>query len=113
MAESKSEGIGFSKQERAAMNARARELAAEKRADKKRADGEAAALEAMPAYAWDGKVLCFFQAAEKFESRYATFGFNDIAKIDDGNMWPTSFGLVELGESEEKRIVKLLKKAVE
>lgn len=136
---------GFSKAERQAMNARAKELAAEKRADKKRADGEQAVAEAisemtgsdktfaerihelvtttapelwprtwygMPAYALDGKVVCFFQSAGKFDGRYATFGFNDVAKLDQGNMWPTSFALVELTGAEEKRIAELVKRAV-
>ena len=67
----------------------------------------------MPAYARDGKVVCFFQSAEKFEARYATFGFNDTAKLDDGNMWPTSFAVVDLTEVEEKRIVELVRKSVD
>jgi uncharacterized protein YdhG (YjbR/CyaY superfamily) len=66
----------------------------------------------MPAYARDGKVVCFFQAASKFDARYATFGFNDTANIDDGAMWPTSFALKELTDAEEKKISKLVKKAV-
>ncbi|MGW8249337.1 MAG: iron chaperone [Anaerolineales bacterium] len=66
----------------------------------------------MPAYARDGKVVCFFQSADKFNARYATFGFNDTAKLDDGAMWPTSFALKELTPSEEARIVALVKKAV-
>ncbi|MFW5716696.1 MAG: iron chaperone [Spirochaetota bacterium] len=131
-----SQNGGFSKEEREAMNARSRELAAEKRAEKKRADGEQAVMEAieemaaedkalakrihelvtstapdlwpktwygMPAYAQDGKVICFFQAAGKFGGRYATFGFNDTARLDDGRMWPTSFAIVELTDTEEGR----------
>jgi uncharacterized protein YdhG (YjbR/CyaY superfamily) len=66
----------------------------------------------MPAYAKDGKVVCFFQSAEKFKSRYATFGFSDEANLDDGAMWPTSFALKELTAGEEARIGALVKKAV-
>jgi uncharacterized protein YdhG (YjbR/CyaY superfamily) len=66
----------------------------------------------MPAYAKDGKVVCFFQSAQKFKSRYATFGFNDKANLDDGNIWPTSFALKKLTAAEEKRIGALVKKAV-
>ncbi len=66
----------------------------------------------MPAYARDGKVVCFFQAADKFKARYATFGFNDEAHLDDGAMWPTAFALKELTAADEKRIGALVKKAV-
>jgi len=67
----------------------------------------------MPAYAnADGKVICFFQAASKFNVRYATFGFQPDAKLDDGNMWATSFALKELTAAEEARIVALVKKTV-
>ena len=66
----------------------------------------------MPAYAKDGKVVCFFQSADKFKSRYATFGFNDAANLDDGAMWPTSFALKELTPDEEARIGELVKRAV-
>ena len=66
----------------------------------------------MPAYATDGKVVCFFQAAEKFNSRYATFGFSDEANLDQGALWPTSFALKELTPTEEKKIAALVKKAV-
>jgi uncharacterized protein YdhG (YjbR/CyaY superfamily) len=66
----------------------------------------------MPAYAKDGKVICFFQSAQKFKSRYATFGFSDKANLDEGAMWPTSFALKELTAAEEKRIKALVKKAV-
>ena len=66
----------------------------------------------MPAYARDGKVVCFFQAASKFNARYATFGFNDTANLDEGAIWPTSFALKELTADGEKRIVALVKKAV-
>lgn len=66
----------------------------------------------MPAYARDGKVVCFFQSAAKFNARYATFGFNDTANLDDGHMWPTSFALKELTATEEARISALVKKAV-
>jgi uncharacterized protein YdhG (YjbR/CyaY superfamily) len=66
----------------------------------------------MPAYAKDGKVVCFFQSAHKFKSRYATFGFSDKANLDKGGMWPTSFALKELTPAEEKKIGALVKKAV-
>jgi hypothetical protein len=66
----------------------------------------------MPAYAKDGKVVCFFQPADKFKARYSTFGFNDTAKLDDGAMWPTSYALTELTAADEKRIAALVKKAV-
>jgi uncharacterized protein YdhG (YjbR/CyaY superfamily) len=66
----------------------------------------------MPAYAKDGKVLCFFTPASKFKERYATFGFNATANLDDGNMWPTSWALTELTAAEEERIAALVKKAV-
>jgi uncharacterized protein YdhG (YjbR/CyaY superfamily) len=67
----------------------------------------------MPAYARDGKVVCFFQSADKFKSRYATFGFNhDNANLDEGNMWPNAFSLKHLTAAEEARIAALVKKAV-
>ena len=66
----------------------------------------------MPAYAKDDKVVCFFQSGKKFKTRYCTFGFQDSAALDDGNMWPTGFALKELNAAEEKRIVELVKKAV-
>ncbi len=66
----------------------------------------------MPAYAKDGKVVCFFQSAQKFNSRYATFGFSDEANLDEGAMWPTSFALKELTAADEARIGALVKKAV-
>jgi len=66
----------------------------------------------MPAYAKDGKVVCFFQSAAKFKSRYATFGFDQAANLDDGNMWPTSYALKELTPAEESKIAELVKKAV-
>jgi uncharacterized protein YdhG (YjbR/CyaY superfamily) len=66
----------------------------------------------MPAYARDGKVVCYFQSAHKFKSRYATLGFNDTANLDTGAMWPTSFALKELTAAEEAKIGKLVKKAV-
>ena len=65
-----------------------------------------------PAYAKDGKVVCFFQPAEKFKTRYATFGFSDDANLDEGTMWPTSFALTELTAADEARIAALVKKAV-
>ena len=66
----------------------------------------------MPAYARDGKVVCFFQSAQKFKTRYATLGFMHAAKLDDGAMWPTAFALLELTAAEEARIAALVKKAV-
>jgi uncharacterized protein YdhG (YjbR/CyaY superfamily) len=66
----------------------------------------------MPAYAKDGKVVCYFQSAQKFKSRYATFGFSDEANLDNGAMWPTSFALKELTAAEEAKIGALVKKAV-
>jgi uncharacterized protein YdhG (YjbR/CyaY superfamily) len=66
----------------------------------------------MPAYAKDGKVVCFFQSAQKFKARYATFGFNDAANLDEGAMWPTAFALTELTAADEERIAALVKKAV-
>src|SRR5215216_5124788 len=132
---------GFTAEERAAMRERARELKAEaQRADGERAvlakiaemqgpdramaerlheivKASAPALSpktwyGMPAYAKDGKVLCFFQSAQKFNSRYATFGFSDEANLDEGAMWPTSFALKELTATEEARIGALVKRAV-
>ena len=135
----------FTDEERAAMRERARELKAEARASKSKADGErdvlakiaempgpdqalakrvhaivkasAPALSpktwyGMPAYARDGKVVCFFQSADKFKSRYATFGFSDEANLDEGTMWSTSFALTKLTAAEEARIGALVKKAV-
>jgi uncharacterized protein YdhG (YjbR/CyaY superfamily) len=66
----------------------------------------------MPAYAKEGKVVCYFTSAAKFKSRYATFGFNDDANLDEGTMWPTSFALTKLTAVDEARIVALVKKAV-
>jgi uncharacterized protein YdhG (YjbR/CyaY superfamily) len=66
----------------------------------------------MPAYAKDGKVVCYFQSADKFKSRYMTFGFSDDANLDEGAMWPTAFALTALTAAEEARIVALVKKAV-
>jgi uncharacterized protein YdhG (YjbR/CyaY superfamily) len=137
---------GFTNEEKAAMRERAKELKAEERASKNKAEGENAALAAiaamqepdrsmaarlheiikagaptlspktwygMPAYAnEDGNVICFFQSAQKFNSRYATLGFSDKAKLDDGAMWPASFALKELTAAVEARIVLLVKKAV-
>ena len=132
---------GFSDDERAAMKERARELKAEAaRADGESAllakiaempepdRAMATRLHAiikasapslapktwygMPAYAKDDAVVCFFTPASKFKSRYATFGFNDAAQLDEGGMWPTSFALAQLTASEEKRIAALVKKAV-
>jgi uncharacterized protein YdhG (YjbR/CyaY superfamily) len=132
---------GFTDEERAAMKERAQELKAEARkADGERAllakiaempeadrsmatrlheliTDSAPALSpktwyGMPAYARDGKVVCFFQSADKFKSRYATLGFSDEANLDEGAMWPTSFALKELTAAEEAKIDALLKKAV-
>ena len=136
---------GFTAEEREAMKERARELKAEARANKDRAEGESALLAkiaempepdrsmakrihaivqasapslspktwyGMPAYAKDGKVVCFFTSADKFKSRYATFGFNDDANLDEGAMWPASFALKELTAVEEAKIAALVKKAV-
>jgi uncharacterized protein YdhG (YjbR/CyaY superfamily) len=132
---------GFTDEERAAMKERARELKAEKeRADGESAllakvaempkpdramakrlhaivKDSAPALSpktwyGMPAYANDdGKVVCFFQSAHKFKSRYATLGFNDAANLDKGNMWPTTFALKKLTAADEKKIRALVKKA--
>jgi uncharacterized protein YdhG (YjbR/CyaY superfamily) len=66
----------------------------------------------MPAYAKDGKVVCFFKCAQKFNTRYATFGFSDAANLDDGAMWPVEFALTELTDAAEARIAALVKKAV-
>jgi hypothetical protein len=66
----------------------------------------------MPAYAKDGKVVCFFQSGQKFKTRYATFGFSDKANLDEGAMWPTAFALTELTAADEARISALVKKAV-
>ncbi|MEV0976165.1 MULTISPECIES: DUF1801 domain-containing protein [unclassified Streptomyces] len=66
----------------------------------------------MPAYALDGKVVCFFQSAEKFKSRYATFGFSDQAHLDEGSMWPASYALTGLSAADEARLAELVKRAV-
>ncbi|WP_432157215.1 MULTISPECIES: iron chaperone [unclassified Streptomyces] len=65
----------------------------------------------MPAYARDGKVVCFFQSAQKFNARYATLGFNDAARLDEGTMWPTAFALTELTPAAEARIAELVRRA--
>ncbi len=133
---------GFTAEERAAMKERAKELRAEKdkadgesdvlakiaempEPDRAIAQRLHAIIKAnapalspktwygMPAYAnKDGKIVCFFQSAQKFNTRYATFGFNDTANLDEGAMWPTSFALKELTATAEARIVALVKKAV-
>jgi uncharacterized protein YdhG (YjbR/CyaY superfamily) len=132
---------GFTAEERAAMRERARELKAEgKRADGERDVLEKIAemkgsdrtmakkvhaivtanapdlaprtWYGMPAYARDGKVVCFFKAAAKFKSRYATLGFSDEAHLDDGSMWPTDFALTRLTSAEEDRIAELVRRAV-
>ena len=129
---------GFSDEEKAAMRERAREVKAGKadgesdllakiaempKADRDMAERLHALIKAsapdlsprtwygMPAYAKDGKVVCFFQSAHKFKSRYATLGFSDKANLDKGAMWPTSFALKELTAAEEKKIGSLVKKA--
>ncbi|NUM46175.1 MAG: DUF1801 domain-containing protein [Anaerolineales bacterium] len=145
MSQSKSKTQRFTDEEQAAMKARTKEMKAEERANKNRAEGEKAALEAiaamdepdriiaarlhevittnapvlwpktwygMPAYTKDGKVICFFQAASKFNVRYATFGFQHDANLDDGAMWPTSYALKELTPAEEARIIALVKQAI-
>ena len=66
----------------------------------------------MPAYAKDGKIVCFFQSAQKFGTRYATLGFNDAANLDEGNLWPTAYGLKAMSSAEEAKISALIKKAV-
>ena len=136
---------GFTAEERAAMKERAKELKAEARANKDKAEGERDVLAkiaempgsdramaerlhavikasapvlspktwyGMPAYAKDGKIVCFFQSADKFKARYATFGFSDEAKLDEGAMWPNAFALTKLTAADEKRIGDLVKKAV-
>jgi uncharacterized protein YdhG (YjbR/CyaY superfamily) len=66
----------------------------------------------MPAYAREGKLVCFFKSADKFKSRYATFGFEEDARLDDGNMWPTSWALTKVTPADEAKIAELVKKAV-
>ena len=130
---------GFTDEERAAMKERVRELKAGKADGESEVLAKIAAMAepdrslakrvhaiikasapalspttwyGMPAYARDGKVICFFQDARKFKSRYATLGFSDKANLDDGTMWPTSFALKELSAAAEARIVALVKQAV-
>ena len=130
---------GFTAEERAAMKERARELKSGKangeqdvlekiaelpEPDRAMAERIHAIVKAaapaltprtwygMPAYALDGKVVCFFQSGQKFKTRYATFGFSDAANLDDGSMWPTGFALETLSAAEEARIAALVKKAV-
>jgi uncharacterized protein YdhG (YjbR/CyaY superfamily) len=128
---------GFTAEERAAMKERAQELkeaageddvlakiAAMQEPDRAMAKRLHAIVKAsapalspktwygMPAYAKDGKVVCFFQSAQKFKTRYATFGFSDKANLDEGALWPVAFALKELTATEEARIVALVKKAV-
>ena len=136
-----SKSAGFSAEEKAAMKERAKELKqAETREggerairekiaempekDRLLAEGIHAIVTAnapdlvpktwygMPSYARDGKVLCFFQAAAKFETRYSTFGFNDVANLDDGDMWPISFAVVELTDDVAAKITAMVKKAI-
>jgi uncharacterized protein YdhG (YjbR/CyaY superfamily) len=66
----------------------------------------------MPAYARDGKIVCFFKPGSKFKSRYATFGFEEEARLDDGSMWPTSYALTKLTKADEAKVTELVKKAV-
>jgi uncharacterized protein YdhG (YjbR/CyaY superfamily) len=130
---------GFTDEEQAAMRERARELKADKTNDESAVLAKIAEMPetdramatrlhaiikagapalspktwyGMPAYAKDGKVICFFQSAHRFKSRYATFGFSDQANLDEGAMWPVSFALKELTAAEEAKIVALVKKAV-
>lgn len=133
---------GFTDEERAAMNDRAQEVKAERAGkadgesevlakiaampepDRTLSERLHALIKAsapalaprlwygMPAYAKDGKVVCFFQSSQKFKTRYSTLGFNDAANLDDGVMWPTAFALKELTAAEEARIAALVKKAV-
>jgi uncharacterized protein YdhG (YjbR/CyaY superfamily) len=136
MSTKKSEG--FSAEEKAAMRARARELkektegegavraaiakmSPSDRALAKRVNELVTAAApgltpktwyGMPAYAKDGKVVCFFRDAGKFKERYAMFGFNDSAKLDEGSMWPVAFALTKLTAADEAKIAKLVKKAV-
>jgi uncharacterized protein YdhG (YjbR/CyaY superfamily) len=146
MSQPKKKGTqGFTDEERGAMKERAKELKAEARANKDRAEGESDVLAkiaemleperamakrlhaiitasapvlvprlwyGMPAYAKDGKIVCFFQSAQKFNTRYATLGFNDTANLDEGALWPTAFALMELTAAGEERIGALVKKAV-
>ena len=136
-----STSTGFTAEERAAMKERAQELKAEARktdgekallakiAEMKGTDRAMAkrihaivtaaaptlapkTWYGMPAYAKDGKIVCFFQSAEKFDARYATFGFSDEANLDAGAMWPTSWALTELTPADEAKISQLVKKAV-
>jgi uncharacterized protein YdhG (YjbR/CyaY superfamily) len=130
---------GFTDEERAAMKERAKELKADEADGERDVLAKIAELQGpdramaerlhaliksnapelaprtyygMPAYAKQGKVVCFFQPAQKFKSRYATLGFNDAANLDDGAMWPTAFALKELTAAEEARIGELVKRAV-
>ena len=97
----------FTDEERAAM----REYVQERKAEKAGKGNEESTVLAKIA-AKDGKVLCFFQDAQKFKTRYATFGFSDKANLDEGNMWPVAFALKEVTAADEARIVALVKKAV-
>jgi len=137
-AKSTNKGEGFTAEEKAAMKARARELKANKDGESAVRDAIAAMSPqdraianrlhelikatapdlspktwyGMPAYAKDGKVVCFFRNAEKFKERYAMFGFNDSAKLDEGSMWPVAFALKKLTAADEAKIRALVKKAV-
>ena len=146
MSPKKDTSKGFTAEERSAMQQRAKELKAEARASKDRAEGEKAVLAAiaqmtepdqsmaqrlheiittsaptlmpktwygMPAYAnADGKIICFYQSAQKFNTRYATLGFQHDAQLDDGNMWATSFALLKLTSAEEAKIKALVQQAI-
>jgi uncharacterized protein YdhG (YjbR/CyaY superfamily) len=143
---SKKKADGFTDEEKAAMQARAKELKAEARANKNKAEGETDLLAkiaemsepertmaerlhaiikasaptltpktwyGMPAYANnDGKIVCFFQSAQKFGTRYATLGFSDTAQLDDGDLWPTAYALKALTPATEAKISALVKQAV-
>src|SRR5919199_4470193 len=105
---------GFTDDERAAMNERAQELKAQARRGP-HAQKDKGPTERAPCSAYakeDGKIVCFFQSAKKFNSRYATLGFSDKANLDEGAMWPTSFALKELGATEEAKISALLNRVL-
>ena len=120
----------FSAEERAAMQARAGEVRTSTRAKDKAAAEAQACLDAiaqmpphdrdlatktwygMPAYASDGKLICYFKAAAKFKTRYAQFGFEAEAQLDEGNMWPTVFAITEISEADARAITRLVRRAV-
>jgi hypothetical protein len=139
MSQSEKKSRGFADEERAAMKERAKELKSDKADGESAVLAKIAEMQepdrsmgqrlhaliktsapslsprlwyGMPAYAKDGKVLCFFQSAQKFKTRYATLGFSDTAMLDDGAMWPVAFALMDLTAKEEAKISALVKKAV-